>query len=348
MVGYVYVGAAQAGPEARGGLFRKNANGGDWQQLTSGLPEDARVQSVTIHPTRPDVVYAGTHGGPFRSADGGDSWERLAFPEGPQVWSILVHPQEPQLMYAGTSPVGVFRSDDGGESWRQVYAQQTADRVKMDFPGRVMRLAIDPANPDHVYAALEVGGAMRSLDGGASWEDCSASLIDLAQRPHLKSRIGSDTEIEGMMDGHALCTSEAAPAGTVYLAVRMGLFRSQDQGASWEDMEVGRFSPLTYSRDVRVSQQDPRVMYLCLSPAARSEDGSVYRSDDLGKTWRRFDHGIKAEATMMAVALHPKDAGQVHCVSRCGQLFSTLDGGSTWQEHRLPDGVRDVYAVACN
>jgi hypothetical protein len=37
----------------------------------------------------------------------------------------------------------------------------------------------------------------------------------------------------------------------------------------------------------------------------------------------------------------------VHAVSRCGQVFSTLDAGQTWQEHRLPDGVRDVYAVAC-
>jgi photosystem II stability/assembly factor-like uncharacterized protein len=209
-----------------------------------------------------------------------------------------------------------------------------------------MRLAVDP-NADHVYATLEVGGVIRSLDGGESWDDCSDGLLELAQRPHLKSRIQSDTENEGMMDGHALCLSAAAP-GTVYLAVRMGLFRSSDRGASWQDMEVGRFSPLTYSRDVRVSPQDPRVLYACLSPAARSEDGSLYRSNNLGETWTRFDHGIKAAATMMAVALHPRDADEVHCVSRCGQLFSTRDGGKTWRENRLPEGVRDVYAVACH
>ncbi len=113
-------------------------------------------------------------------------------------------------------------------------------------------------------------------------------------------------------------------------------------------MEVGRFSPLTYSRDVRVSPEDPRVLYACLSPAARSKDGSLYRSADLGQTWTRFDHGIKAETTMMAVALHRQDANQVHCVSRGGQVFSTLDAGKTWQEHDLPAGVRDVYAVACS
>jgi photosystem II stability/assembly factor-like uncharacterized protein len=209
-----------------------------------------------------------------------------------------------------------------------------------------MRLAVDPANPEHIYATLEVGGVVRSLDGGQTWEDCSEPLIDLAKQPHLKSKIGSDTDIEGMMDGHALCVSGAAP-GTVFLAVRMGLFRSDDQMKTWRDMEVGRFSPLTYARDVRVSPHDASTLYACLSPAARSTDGSLYRSDDLGETWRRIDRGVKAEATMMALALSPRDANEVHCASRCGQVFGTTDGGETWSEHRLPEGVRDVYAIAC-
>jgi photosystem II stability/assembly factor-like uncharacterized protein len=132
----------------------------------------------------------------------------------------------------------------------------------------------------------------------------------------------------------------------VFLAVRMGLFQSDDRGSSWRDMQIGRFSPLTYGRDIRVSPQDPRTLYACLSPAARSEDGSLYRSRDLGQTWTRFDHGVKAERTMMAVALHPRDPDQVYGVSRSGQVFGTEDGGRTWREHRVPD-VQDVYALAC-
>jgi hypothetical protein len=34
-------------------------------------------------------------------------------------------------------------------------------------------------------------------------------------------------------------------------------------------------------------------------------------------------------------------------VSRTAQVFGTEDGGRTWREDRLPDGVQDVYAVAC-
>src|SRR5687768_3500791 len=228
--GSVFVGAAAAGPRTRGGLYRKRAGNHAWEQVAGGLPDDTQIQAVTVHPADSRKVYIGTHTGPFRSLDGGDTWQALALPEpGLQVWSILVHPLQPETLYAGTSPVGVFRSDDGGDTWRKLMSQSSPDRVKMAFPCRVMRLAADPANPDELYATLEVGGVMRSLDGGETWEDCSAGLIDLANRPHLKSMLQSDTDIEGMMDGHALCVS-GAQEGTIFLAVRMGLFRSADRG----------------------------------------------------------------------------------------------------------------------
>jgi len=127
----------------------------------------------------------------------------------------------------------------------------------------------------------------------------------------------------------------------------MGLFQSRDAGKTWHDMEVGRHSPLTYCRDAVVSPQDARVLYACLSPAARSTDGSLYRSDDVGETWRRVDRGVKANATMMKVTVHPRDPARVYCVSRNGQVFGTEDNGETWREYKLPEGVHDVYAVAC-
>jgi hypothetical protein len=50
---------------------------------------------------------------------------------------------------------------------------------------------------------------------------------------------------------------------------------------------------------------------------------------------------------MMAVALHGREPARICCISRCGQVFSTRDGGERWQESRLPDEVHDVYAIAC-
>ena len=67
----------------------------------------------------------------------------------------------------------------------------------------------------------------------------------------------------------------------------------------------------------------------------------------MGQSWRRFDHGVKANATMMSANVHPADPDRVYCVSRCGQVFGTEDAGASWREYQLPEGVQDVYAVAC-
>ena len=62
---YVYVGAAHSTAGTRGGIFRRPASGGPWEQLAKGLPDDAHVQAITVDPGNPDVVYLGTH----------DEWE---------------------------------------------------------------------------------------------------------------------------------------------------------------------------------------------------------------------------------------------------------------------------------
>jgi photosystem II stability/assembly factor-like uncharacterized protein len=345
---HVYAGAARSMEGTFGGIFRQSVGEDRWDHLTNGLPEDTQVHAITLHPDNPEVVYIGSTKGAYRSSNRGNSWERLRLPDGDaDIWSVCLHPQDPRVIYAGASPPCVYRSEDGGDSWRKMADPGLPhDRVIMAFACRVMRLAVDPNSPDDIYATLEANGMMRSRNRGETWEDITADLIRFCEEPKYRSRIGSQTEIEGMLDGHALATSAAAP-GTVFLANRMGLFRSDDRGEHWKDMEIGRFSPLTYGRDIRVSPHDPKVMYAALSPAARSSDGSIWRSDDVGQTWKRFDHDIKAEATMMAVGVHPRDPNQVYGVSRAGQLFGTQDGGRTWHEHRLPEGARDLYAVAC-
>jgi photosystem II stability/assembly factor-like uncharacterized protein len=343
----IYVGAARWAGGTLGGVFRQTAGSGSWERLDRGLPEPIQVQAITVHPRHSQIVYLGAADGLYRSEDAGTHWQRLGIPRDLQIWSVLVHPGNPRVLYAGTSPPGVLRSDDDGDTWRYHRIASHPERVRMSFACRVMRLAADPAYPEHVYAALEVGGVMRSLDAGETWTDCAAELVVLAERrPHLRSRVQSENDAEGMLDAHALCVSAARPR-TVFLALRMGVFCSADEGTSWEDLEVGRFAPFAYARDVRVSPHDPQVLFACLSPASRSEDGALYRSDDLGITWTRIDRGIRATATMMAVALDPHDPAGIYCASRCGQVFATRNRGESWEESRLPDGVQDVYAIAC-
>ena len=132
----------------------------------------------------------------------------------------------------------------------------------------------------------------------------------------------------------------------VILAVRMGLFETKDGGQTWEDMEVGRFSPTTYGRDIKVSPQDGNTLYAALSVAASSKDGALYRSTDKGSTWKRFDK-VQVHGTIMSVALHQTDPDQVFIGARYdGEIYGTEDGGATWDSLPLPAGVKDLYSVA--
>lgn len=338
------------GVASRGGLFRFRSGDSHWEVLRAGLPLQVEVRTILGHPTDPNVIFVGTQDGPYRSMDGGDHWERLIFPDrNAVIWTLARHPTRPDVLYAGTAPIAIYRSLDGGNSWHLLpRALSPAHCERAGFASRVLRITVDPNRPDDIYAALEVSGVIRSTDGGETWSDMSAPLIKLAELPHLQSNVGGRHcgHCEGMLDSHATAISSAAP-DTVFLGIRMGLFRSDDRGVHWYDTEIGRFSPLTYCHDVVVSPHNARVLYVCLSPAAFSEDGTLYRSDDLAQTWQRIDHGIKAHSTLMAVSLHPSDPAKVYCVTRMGQVFGTEDSGASWREYPLPTGVEDVYAIAC-
>ena len=325
------------------GVFRSSRASHAWEHVLKNL----ETHTVFVHPGKPDVVLAGTQDGVWRSSDHGASFERADFPDAKrQIWSFLVDSRDENRIYAGGSPIDVYRSDDCGASWRKLPNPNVKEHCKVSFDARVMRMVQHPTRPDEIFAALEVNGVIRTSDGGETWTDCSDHLIELSEHDHLKSKIVSDSFAEGMLDSHAITISPTNP-DEVILAVRMGLFRSGDKGASWQDMDMGRFSPTTYGRDVKVSPHDPNTLYTALSVAAASHDGGIYRSQDAGKTWSRFDK-VQVHGTIMSVALNPKDADQVFIGARYnGEIFETRDGGDTWSEIPLPGQVKDIYCLAC-
>lgn len=350
MTKYVFAGSARySGPGCgHGGLFRLALGGENWERLGGGLPENAEVRAVAINPEDPAIVYVGTQYGPYRSQDAGDCWKALPLPDGNRVvWSFLFEPGNSKVLYAGTAPSAIYRTEDGGQKWARLPIVEPEGVVEMGFPTRVVRLVGNPLEPGTLYAAVEVGGVIRSDNFGASWEDCSCDLMRLSAQDHLKSAIGSDSDSEGMADAHALAVS-AVGKKKIFLATRMGLFTSEDRGNSWEELGIGRFSPLTYARDIKISLHDPNTLFVALSEASRGDAGSLYVSRDQGTSWKRFDHGIEFASTLMVIAESSTDPERVFGAGRSGQVVGTTDGGSSWVEYGMPKGVEDVYALACH
>lgn len=60
-----------------GGLYRLNPGEGDWPLVPAGLPENVQMRSIVVHPRNPNVIFVSKQGGPYRSVDGRNYWERL-------------------------------------------------------------------------------------------------------------------------------------------------------------------------------------------------------------------------------------------------------------------------------
>lgn len=346
MQSYVFVGASNRTGGDVSGLYRRAIASDQWELC--GLPDRSHVHAIAVHPADPAIVYAACSNGLHRSRDQGLTWQRLLEPEGrEQFWSVLFHPNDPRSILVGSAPLGLHRSDDGGETWRRMPRPAIAERMLGAFPSRIMRMAIAPSQPDTVWAGMEVNGAMRSDDGGESWTDLSDLLVSLSQQPHLASAILTSDTAEGMLDVHAICVSPAAPDHP-FLALRMGIFRGEDRGADWTDMNIGQHAAhLRYGRDIVVAPWNPNTLFACVADSSRGEAGRLYRSDDTGSNWSQIDCGVTVRSTMMGVALDRADPARIHCVARRGQSFSTDDGGASWREFPLPDGAGSAVTIAC-
>jgi hypothetical protein len=150
-----------------------------------------------------------------------------------------------------------------------------------------------------------------------------------------------------MLDVHAICVSPAAPDSPL-LALRMGLFRAENGGAAWTDLNIGQHAAhLRYGRDVVMAPWDPSTLFARVADGSRGSAGRLYKSEDIGANWTQIDRGIEVRSTMMAVAVDRDDRGRIHCVTRKGQTFSTRNGGQSWREIPLPEGAAAAVAAAC-
>ena len=312
------------------GVARLDEAGDGWT-IEVALVESG-AQCLAVDPTNGDTVYAGLReSGVRKTADGGRSWVDCELPE-PGVFSLAVSAAD-GVVYAGTEPSRLFRSDDGGRSWRALDALlELPSRPSWSFPPRpwtshVRWIAPSPHDADLLLVGIELGGLMRSSDGGESWQD---------HRPGAQP------------DVHSLAWHPRV-AGRAYEAGGGGAAWSEDAGESWRPADEGRDRNYTWS--VAVDPDDPDLWYVSASTGpfaahgGRDPQARIYRRRG-DEPWQPLSGGLPEPLPAMPYALVAAD-GPVFAGLADGRLWQSADRGDTWHALALRgDPLRSLHALA--
>jgi len=301
-----------------GGLVIAEETGGDWQPVHTGLAD----QKVTAVIAREGVIIAGTRNGLFRSSDGAGSWEAVnAGLDLPHIRWLAFHPGISDREFAGTEPAGIFRSTDGGDTWQaSPEVANLRDSLGWWLPyspesGCVRGFAF---HGERGYAAVEVGGVLRSDDTGATWGLAPGS----SGRPEFVNP-GA-----GMVhaDVHSVGVHPSSP-DLVFAATNNGLYRSTDGGSAWT-----KINDDGYTRAFWVNDSDPQ--HIITAPARSvGRYGSVLESRDGGTTWADFSDGLQTPwPNTMVERFEPVGSDKIAAVLDNGDLFMLERPTGNWKQ----------------
>jgi photosystem II stability/assembly factor-like uncharacterized protein len=304
------------------GLGRAQPKGA-WS-VSRRLLEGKHISGLLVEPGK-GILFAGTHGdGIYASRDQGRTWERKdRGVEFHDVYSMnFVQAGGELRLYAGPEPAHLFVSTDWGDSWRELPSVRSVPSVsKWNFPApphiaHVKNITFDPRSAETIYLGIEVGGTLKSVDGGKSWRELSGVYEDV----------------------HRIVIPPQRPE-SVYITGGDGIYYSRDAGENWEHLT---------DRSARVGYPDAFIIHpnndqLIFTAGAVSSPGTwrntktansrVARSRDGGRTWKTLESGLPEhiQGNIEAVSMNVWSGGfNLFAGTTDGRIFFSEDEGESW------------------
>jgi photosystem II stability/assembly factor-like uncharacterized protein len=325
-----------------GGVWKSDDYGRTWNPIFDGQPSQS-IGAIAVASSNPNIVYVasgeGLHrpdlsvgDGIYKSTDAGKTWEHLGLRDGEQIPALAVDPRDSNKVFAAVlghpyganAERGIYRSTDGGTTWTKVLFK--------DANTGGSQVAIDPSNPDVVYAALweetlgpwedgntydgTKGGLFKSTDGGATWKQLTKGLplnvvhIEVALSASDQNRLYA-----------TLATSREGGYGS---GAGLAVYRSDDAGETWyKATDDPRPALKIGGGDLPIPKVDPKnpdVVYSASIVTERSVDG--------GKTWMSL-RGAPGGDDYQNLWINPDNPDIILLVSDQGALVS-VNRGETW------------------
>jgi photosystem II stability/assembly factor-like uncharacterized protein len=305
----IYVGAWNNSTD--GGLWISHDGGHNWSEPAQlkGQPVHALAQA----PSDPQILYAGTLEGVFRSSDGGATWAEISPPgshEIHEIESLAVDPGDPDTVYAGTWHLP-WKTADGGKTWHNIKQGLIVD-------SDVFSIIVDPEHPRTVYLSA-CSGIYKSENAGILFHKIQG-IPSEARRTRSLMQDPEKREV-------------------VYAGTTEGLYKTVNAGKTFKRMT---------DSDVVVN-----AVYIDPSDSNRvllaTDRGGVLESDDGGATFAPSNRGISERK--VAAVLVDRDNPEVLYAGvvndkKYGGVFRSSDVGAHWEQ--LGSGLdgRDVFALA--
>ena len=320
--------------QSNGKIF-KSANYGDsWKELSSKFSETL-INEILIDYTNSNIIYFATNKGIYKSEDKGATFRAKNSNFGDlEVKMLVMHPKDPLMLYASTFSSGLYKTTNGGDAWvsksnglpfYSVICIQINPKTSEVFLGTdkgiysskdfgknfmlkgildfyIQSIAIDPKDPNYMYAGTYHKGFFRSEDGGNTWKKTSKEIDDK-----------SILDIEVDPNDYRI----------IYTATYDGVYKSQDMGDTWKPINNGLKS--MYAFAIEIDPTNTKVLY------AGTDGGGIFKSTNGGESWNVINKGLTNYNVLM-LRINPKEPKSLYAGTDGGGVFKSTDAGESWQE----------------
>jgi bacillolysin len=287
---------------AGNGLYKSSDGGNTWTLRLQNIGFNSMFD-MAIAPSNPVVLYLATSNGIIRSPDAGLTFEIIGngIPIFAEALQVTVAPSNGNVVYAFFTNFGLYRSTDAGRKWAPVSTQPFRREENPDY---AVALAIDPGNENLLYVGCGIG-VYASRDAGLRW---SSVNLGLPQANVNAIRVNPD-------DPDVVFAATFANGWFL----TDGLYRSRDQGTSWEKV-LGKMN----AYDAAFDPRNPDIIYLA------TDDGPLW-SVDGGTNWNPLpviigDFGYP----IYSLAVDGVRPENIYLGSFGAGIIETSDGGQTW------------------